>query len=182
MKARKLYEEAKLTGMFGEWYPELTWDWKKDRLKWLEMQGVISETSTMSEKLQAIHDNETEEEIQDEWNSSIDTDSVGCSVEEYIDASAWDTSFIFSGPSFDTASQIIYEALHNPEIHDSGYSTISLHKTREGAEQAIINHKIRVKKEFDDLYNNPEYPVDMVVKMKWDDNQNWYIRETELLD
>ena len=102
MKARKLYEEAKLSGMFGEWYPELTWDWEKDRLKWLEMHGFIDKNSTMFEKLQAIYDNETEEEIQAEWNSSTDVESTDHPTEKYIDGSTWDTSFIFSGPSFDT--------------------------------------------------------------------------------
>ena len=44
-------DRVKLSGMFGEWYPELTWDWEKDRLKWLEMHGFIDKNSTMFEKL-----------------------------------------------------------------------------------------------------------------------------------
>lgn len=41
----------------------------------------------------------------------------------------------------------VFEALYNENPDESGYSTISIHLTREGAKKAIENHK-RETKEF----------------------------------
>jgi len=35
----------------------------------------------------------------------------------------------------------LYAFLYNPMIHESGYITISIHRTREGAEKALEWHK-----------------------------------------
>ena len=167
MIARQEYDLLLKSGMFWEFHPNLTGEWKKDRLEWLEIKGIIFKTSTIAEKLKAIFDNQTQEETQSEWDEIKYLDLIGPTVEEY-----------FGGPSFD--NQIIYEAMYNPCIYESSYMILSLHKTRKGAEIAIQNHKNEVKKEFDDMYNDPEYPCDFIVDMQWDDNQSWMIQETIL--
>ena len=74
----------------------------------------------------------------------------------------------------------LYEFLYNPMIYESSSQTVSIHKTEEGARKAMEDHKAQVKAEFDDLYHNPEDPADMIVDMKWDDYQFWYIQEIEV--
>ena len=36
----------------------------------------------------------------------------------------------------------VYEALYNDCIHESSFATISIHKTKKGAEKAIAFHKM----------------------------------------
>ena len=43
---------------------------------------------------------------------------------------------------------IIYNATYCDCIYESGYSSISLHKTREGAEFAIENHKLKEESDY----------------------------------
>lgn len=43
----------------------------------------------------------------------------------------------------------LYEALYNCMIHESSAATLSLHRTKEGAEKAIEEHKAEVKKEWE---------------------------------
>ncbi len=72
----------------------------------------------------------------------------------------------------------VFEATYNPMVHESGDITLSIHRTREGAEKAIEDHKAIQKKEYDDLYkNDPD-----MVPGKWDDFQYWEVIETELKD
>lgn len=75
----------------------------------------------------------------------------------------------------------LYEFMYNPCYHESVSRTVSIHLTREGAEEAMQIHKDAIKAEFDDMYYNPEHPVDFVVEdMKWDDNIFWSIKETRI--
>ncbi len=67
MKAREDYNTLLNSGMFFEFHPQLTGMWEKDRLEWLTIQGVLNENSTMVDKLIAIHNTMTDEEIRDEW-------------------------------------------------------------------------------------------------------------------
>lgn len=77
---------------------------------------------------------------------------------------------------------IIYEALYNPMIHESSYATLSLHRTKEGAEKAVQEHQDKIKKEHDD--QNKEWQENGMEKSRfdWDFCQSWSIAETELLD
>ena len=75
---------------------------------------------------------------------------------------------------------ILYELIYNPDIHDSGPITLSIHRTKEGAEAAMQTHKDEIKYKFDEIYHNSEYPVDMVVDMEWDDNQYWDIKPIKI--
>lgn len=77
----------------------------------------------------------------------------------------------------------IYEALYNPMTEESADCTISIHKTKAGAEKAIEDHKAKEKKEFDDgFYNKMTDEEKAMYNFKWDDFKSWRIVETELLD
>lgn len=70
-------------------------------------------------------------------------------------------------------SNVVYEALYCDCIHESVYGTVSLHRTKEGAEAALR-----------DLLSK-----EAMSQMKWVDeitdifaHQGWFIRETEIQD
>jgi len=46
--------------------------------------------------------------------------------------------------------EYVYEAIYNPMIYESAGMTISIHRTRRGAEDAIRKHKAEKRKEFDE--------------------------------
>ncbi len=70
MKSREDYNTLLNSGMFFESHPQLNGIWKQDRLQWFEIQGIITEKSSMIDKLKAYFDNETQEEIQEAWEIS----------------------------------------------------------------------------------------------------------------
>ena len=74
----------------------------------------------------------------------------------------------------------IYEALYNPCVHESGDVTISIHKTKKGALEAIKKHKAKKKKEFDKLWNKKE-DKPLLKYIKFGQHEGWGITETELL-
>jgi len=76
----------------------------------------------------------------------------------------------------------IYEALYTYCIYESAMQTLSLHKTKEGAEKAVQAHKDKIKKEHDDM--NAEFEKEGLDKSRfeWDVHQRWDVQETELLD
>jgi len=77
----------------------------------------------------------------------------------------------------------VFMALHNPMAEESSAYTISLHKTRKGAEMAIELSKNEVQKEFKDLYETDELEHSGGgMLFKWDDWQWWGIEEIELLE
>jgi hypothetical protein len=71
----------------------------------------------------------------------------------------------------------IYHALHNPDSFDSCAATISIHRTKEGAERAVKNSKRRVKYDDDKMYEAGE-----VREFKWDFGHWWGVLEDELKD
>ena len=71
----------------------------------------------------------------------------------------------------------IYEALYNPMVYESGDITISLHKTKKGAEKAIAFHKMKTMEKELKIWDN-----DFPENWRWDDFMDWRIVETELLD
>lgn len=48
----------------------------------------------------------------------------------------------------------VWQALHNPMIEESTSHTISLHRTRKGAEKVIKASKVYVKERYKKLYRN----------------------------
>ena len=74
---------------------------------------------------------------------------------------------------------LIYEFLYCPCIHESAYASVSLHRTKEGAEKAMKKHKASELKKFNKLYkNDPE----LKKLMKFGQHEDWSIGEQELLD
>lgn len=71
---------------------------------------------------------------------------------------------------------IIYIAEYNPMIHESGYVTLSLHQTYEGAKKAINQHKEKIKKEWNETYKDDEEPF------SFDQFKDWSITEKTVFD
>lgn len=75
----------------------------------------------------------------------------------------------------------IYEALYCSCIHESSFATLSLHRTRAGAEKAVQDHKDKIKKEWEK--EQAEFKKEgLESRFPWDFVQEWDIQETELLD
>lgn len=75
---------------------------------------------------------------------------------------------------------IIYEFLYNSSTEESSYATISLHRTKEGAEEAMKKHKAKEKRKWSKLYKNePEF---INGTLKFGQYQDWAIGEQKLLD
>ena len=75
------------------------------------------------------------------------------------------------------STDIIYEFLYNSDCCESAARTMSLHKTKKGAEMATEFHKNKIKKEHNELYGD-KHKADF----EWDFNQWWGIRETALIE
>lgn len=82
---------------------------------------------------------------------------------------------------------IAYQALYNPMVEESGYTTLSTHLSREGAEKAIANHKAEQLKEFittqeiekQSPYYDPNNPYWTDDKFgQWED---WGVAKIEIL-
>ena len=73
----------------------------------------------------------------------------------------------------------VYEALYNDCIHESSFATISIHKTKEGAEKAIHEHNMEKIIEHQEIYKDDE---DGIPEFNEGNMQQWSIIETELKD
>lgn len=71
----------------------------------------------------------------------------------------------------------VYEFLYNSDCCESAASTMSIHKTKKGAEMAMEFHKAEKKREYDELYDD-EYKEGF----DWDFDQWWGVRETNLAE
>lgn len=65
--------------------------------------------------------------------------------------------------------------MYNPMIEKSAYATMSLHKTRRGAEMALDFHKVTKIKEWRELYPTSDE------SRKINRFQDWIIKEVEIL-
>lgn len=67
---------------------------------------------------------------------------------------------------------------------ESSYGTLSLHKTKAGAEKAVAEHKAQIKKEFEEGYWSrlSEEDKKLFSDHTWDMFKDWEVTETELLD
>ena len=81
------------------------------------------------------------------------------------------------------APVFVYEFLYNSSCCESAAATMSIHKSKKGAERAMEEHKTKIKKEWLEDVNNAD--VDNSPKYwrnyKWDFDQWWGVRECELL-
>jgi hypothetical protein len=81
----------------------------------------------------------------------------------------------------------IYAFVYNPMIEESGYITVSLHKTKEGTLKALDEHKAEMKREWTEkIKKSKEIYGEDFHKLRrgmsfgmWED---WDIEERELLD
>lgn len=73
--------------------------------------------------------------------------------------------------------EYVYEFLYNPDVCESCSSTVSIHKTRRGAEMAMEFHRAEAKREWEEVCE--EYPS--CGDYPFDYNKWWGIVETELL-
>lgn len=69
----------------------------------------------------------------------------------------------------------IYQALYNPMTEESGYVTLSIHKTREGAQKAIDEHKSGALEE----YNKRPKTISNIPFAQFED---WRVDEIKLLN
>ena len=72
---------------------------------------------------------------------------------------------------------IVYQFLYCGCIHESAYATMSLHKTKEGAERAMNVHKEFERKEFNERYSD-----EFKKEIKFGMHEDWAIGEIELKD
>ncbi len=75
------------------------------------------------------------------------------------------------------SKECIYKFEYNDMIYESSSYTISVHKTREGAERAMSNHKKEKKKELSVKYQLSSEAVQEALKHK-----AWYVTKIDLLD
>ncbi len=74
----------------------------------------------------------------------------------------------------------LYEFLYCPCIHESAPMTVSIHRTKEGAGQAMEKHKMEELKEWEEIHKGSteehrrKYPYD------W--SKLWSIQEIEIQD
>lgn len=61
----------------------------------------------------------------------------------------------------------IYLASYLPCIYEGNYGTISVHKTKKGAEIAVGFHKEKCRKEYYDLWKNDEPPIEFGAHEAW---------------
>lgn len=71
--------------------------------------------------------------------------------------------------------EIIYLAQYNPQIEESAYATLSIHRTEAGAERAIALHKIKIKQEYD-----KKFDAEYIKKYPYDKWQDWCVTDSKL--
>ena len=71
-------------------------------------------------------------------------------------------------------STTLYAFLYNPMIHESGYITVSIHRTREGAEKAMEWHKKEhIEQTIEECGKYDE---------EWDSCRSWKVGEITIKD
>jgi hypothetical protein len=73
----------------------------------------------------------------------------------------------------------LYAFLYNPMIHESGYITVSIHRTREGAEKALEWHRNECRNEWAEVYKAVHRAE---IDHPFDAFQSWRIEEIQILD
>ena len=69
----------------------------------------------------------------------------------------------------------VYAFLYNSNVHESAYSTVSLHFSKEGAEKAMIEHKQKALEEFNEVYKENPF------NFKFGVDESWIIHTIEIL-
>jgi len=74
--------------------------------------------------------------------------------------------------------EYVWEALYCGCIYESADLTLSVHKTKNGALEAIKKSKEHVKKEHDRIYKNSKPSL---IPCRWNWAKQWRVVKTELL-
>lgn len=74
---------------------------------------------------------------------------------------------------------IVYAFLYNSCIYESAYATISLHKTKKGAEMAMQFHKAEKEKEHWAIYD--KIPEDYYMH-PFGEHEDWCVEEMDILE
>lgn len=72
----------------------------------------------------------------------------------------------------------VYAFLYNSCIHESAFATMSLHKTRKGAEMAMEFHKAQKEKDHWEIYDRPED----YYTSPFGEYEVWMVEEMEVQD
>ena len=72
---------------------------------------------------------------------------------------------------------IVYEFLYNSDCCESAAHTVSIHRTKKGAEMAMEFHKSEIKREWDEA----DYAESERLAFPFDYDQWWGVRETILM-
>ena len=73
----------------------------------------------------------------------------------------------------------VFAFLYCSCIHESGYQTVSLHRTRKGAETAMEFHREEARKEHLNLYSNEEYKK---FEVEFGTTEKWEVEELKILE
>jgi hypothetical protein len=76
-------------------------------------------------------------------------------------------------------STTLYAFTYNPMIHESGYITVSIHRTREGAEKAMEWHRNECRNEWAEIYKAVHRAE---IDHPFDAFQSWKVEEIKILD
>lgn len=74
---------------------------------------------------------------------------------------------------------ILYEFVYCSSVHESGYATMSLHRTKAGAEKAMKKHKSNERRKHNKMCKRSP---DLAPYMKFGQHEDWGIREIEIQD
>jgi hypothetical protein len=78
---------------------------------------------------------------------------------------------------YPSQSEKLFEFVYCGMTEESSYATISLHRTREGAEKAMNKHKEEASQEW-----KKKYPVGSYEPYPFGRFEDWGINEIEILD
>lgn len=76
----------------------------------------------------------------------------------------------------------LYEFLYCSCIHESGSATMSLHRTKEGAERAMEAHKAERQKEWDERAARWAKEGSSLARTDLEDMESWHVAAIQLLD
>ena len=90
----------------------------------------------------------------------------------------YDNKSVYFCDKCDTNIEVVYQFLYNSDCCESAATTISIHKTRKGAEMAMEFHKNETKRNFE----NEKITELTIIDFPWDYDQWWGVSETQLND
>ena len=78
--------------------------------------------------------------------------------------------------------EYVYQFIYNPFIYESSDTTISIHRTIEGAEKAMYEHKARRLKKFEELVEGYEERNAGERRPIFGEDEEWDVVKTEILE